>query len=134
MSTLVADTHSILWFLLASSQLSSGASRAMSDAILAGDSIVVAAITLVELAYLVEKGRVPAHAFDLVAQGVANPASGLVLAPLDLPVAGAVRLVPRVFVPDMPDRIITATAMQLGLPLVTADRQIRASGVTATIW
>ncbi len=33
----------------------------------------------------------------------------------------------------MPDRIIAATALHLGLPLVTRDHRIRASSVT-TIW
>jgi predicted nucleic acid-binding protein len=32
-------------------------------------------------------------------------------------------------VPDVPDRVISATALALGLPLVTANRQIRASGI-----
>jgi len=36
--------------------------------------------------------------------------------------------VKRELVPDMPDRIVTATAVALGVPLVGSDREIRASG------
>jgi len=36
-------------------------------------------------------------------------------------------------VPDMPDRIIAATALHLDLPLVTRDRAIQAAGLKA-IW
>ncbi len=35
--------------------------------------------------------------------------------------------------PDMPDRIIGATALHLGLPLITRDGKIRASDLR-TIW
>jgi predicted nucleic acid-binding protein len=45
----------------------------------------------------------------------------------------AMARVPRDQVPDLPDRIIAATALHLGVPLVTRDRQITASGI-ATIW
>ena len=36
-------------------------------------------------------------------------------------------------VPDVPDRIIAATALALGVPLFSRDRKIRASQVQ-TIW
>jgi len=36
-------------------------------------------------------------------------------------------------VPDLPDRIIAATALSHNLPLVTADHKIRASRIP-TIW
>ena len=36
-------------------------------------------------------------------------------------------------VPDMPDRIIAATALHLGVPLISRDGKIKASAVP-TIW
>ncbi|MBI3923628.1 MAG: hypothetical protein HY318_19570 [Armatimonadetes bacterium] len=48
-------------------------------------------------------------------------------------VAGSVARVPRSEVPDMPDRIIAATAVCLGLALISKDRKIQLSGVK-TIW
>jgi predicted nucleic acid-binding protein len=41
--------------------------------------------------------------------------------------------VPRTSVPDLPDRIIATTALYLGVPLITRDAQIKASGID-TIW
>jgi predicted nucleic acid-binding protein len=41
--------------------------------------------------------------------------------------------IPRDVVPDMPDRIIAATALTHDLPPVTADGKIRASRIP-TIW
>jgi PIN domain nuclease of toxin-antitoxin system len=37
------------------------------------------------------------------------------------------------YLPDLPDRIIAATALRLNLPLVTRDRKIQASQVNS-IW
>jgi len=45
----------------------------------------------------------------------------------------AVHRMPRDLVPEMPDRIIAATALRLGLPLITRDRRIAAAGIK-TIW
>ena len=37
-------------------------------------------------------------------------------------------------VPDMPDRIVAASALALGLPLVTKDLNIRRLANLKTIW
>ena len=47
--------------------------------------------------------------------------------PVGLEIAQAMDLVPRAEVPDMPDRIIAATAVAHTLPLVSQDSEIRAS-------
>lgn len=60
-----------------------------------------------------------------------NPAFAVV--PLDSEVASSLRKIPRDAVPDMPDRIIAATALHLGLPLITRDRRIQSAGIE-TIW
>jgi PIN domain nuclease of toxin-antitoxin system len=59
--------------------------------------------------------------------------SGLILADLTPEVANAVARVPRSQVPDMPDRIIAATALSLGLPLLSRDGAIQLSELD-TIW
>jgi predicted nucleic acid-binding protein len=43
------------------------------------------------------------------------------------------RLVARADVPDMPDRIVAATAVYFGVPVISRDARIRASNVR-TIW
>jgi PIN domain nuclease of toxin-antitoxin system len=43
------------------------------------------------------------------------------------------RQVPRADVPDMPDRIVAATAVYYGVPVISRDARIRASNVQ-TIW
>ena len=133
MSALVVDTHAVVWYLLGSNMLSPMALAAIEEAIGVGDRVYVPSISVVELAYLVEKGKLPESAFQRLASALTDSDSSLTVAPLDLPVAQAVRHVAREGVPDMPDRIIAATALRLGVPLVTRDRKIRAAGI-ASIW
>jgi len=133
MAGVVVDTHALVWYLLGSPLLSPTAKREIDGALAAGDAVRVPAVTLVEVTYLVEKGRLPEIARTRLAGLLDDPDSGLVLAPLDRQVADAVARIDRGQVPDMPDRIIAATALHLRLPLVTRDGKIRASGIV-TIW
>lgn len=93
----------------------------------------ISAISLVETIYLVERGRLPLEALRRLESGARSTASGLLIQPVDEGVAEAVYKIPRDSVSDMPDRIIAATALHLGLPLVTRDRRLQVSGIK-TIW
>lgn len=86
-----------------------------------------------EATYLVEKNRIPEPSFRLLLRALGDPESGLRIAALDWNVCQAIALVRRDEVPDLPDRIIAATALALRVPLVTRDGKIRASGIQ-TIW
>jgi predicted nucleic acid-binding protein len=57
----------------------------------------------------------------------------LIEVPLNRRIVQTLARVDRLQVPDLPDRIIAATALHLGVPLVSRDARIRASGV-ATVW
>lgn len=133
MPSLVVDTHAAVWYLLQSSRLSATANAALDETLKRGDSIYLASISLVEVIYLVEKGKLGQVAADQLIDGIRDPQSNWILAPLDLAISQELSKVPRSAVPDMPDRIIAATAIHLGLPLVTVDSKLQASGIK-TIW
>lgn len=133
MPSLVVDTHAAVWYLLQSKRLSATANAALDETLKGGDSIYLASISLVEVIYLVEKGKLSQVAADQLIEGLRDPQSNWILAPLDLAISQELSKVPRSAVPDMPDRIIAATAIHLGLPLVTVDSKIKASGIK-TIW
>jgi predicted nucleic acid-binding protein len=98
-----------------------------------GDQIGISAITLAELVYPIEKGRIPAETFTRLMAALDAPDAVLVEIPFDRRIAATLRRVDRLQVPDLPDRLIAATALSLGLPLIGRDGKIRASAIT-TIW
>jgi PIN domain nuclease of toxin-antitoxin system len=131
--SLVLDTHTILWYLENSPELSSVARTAIEDAIRDSRDVYVSAISLIETVYLVERRRIPPVALQRLRAALADPNSGLFIAAVDADVANALENVSRDAVPDMPDRIIAATALRLELPLVTCDRRIQSAGIQ-TMW
>lgn len=133
MAGVVVDTHSIVWFLSRDARLSTKAREALRSTIGRGEVISVPSICLVELTYLAEKGRLPELARNGLIAALDDPAVSCSLVPLDRAVADALRRVPRNEVPDLPDRIIAATAVALDAPLISRDARIRASQVQ-TIW
>lgn len=133
MAALVADTHGAVWYLLNDRALSQNARAALEEAARLGYPVYVSSISLVEVVYLVEKGRLPTVALDRLVHALAEPDPGFAIAPLDMAVALAISQVPRGIVPNMPDRIIAATALQLNLPLITRDQEIPKAGIK-TIW
>lgn len=132
MSGVVLDTHTAIWYICEPGNLGKAAANAIEGAWSAGDYLYVSAISLVEIVYLEEKRRIPEGSMDAILE-VLTDENGFVIIPLDEAVAQAIRGIPRADVPDMPDRIITATAIHLNLPLVTRDGKIRSSNVK-TIW
>ena len=133
MKRVVADTHTIIWYIGGdSTRLSSKAEGALDTAILGGEGIAISAITLVEVAYLEEKGRIPDSTYTRL-HALMQGDSQIHLIPIDSAICEALRHIDRNKVPDMPDRIIAATALYLDTVLVTRDAKITASNIR-TVW
>lgn len=130
----IADTHAAIWYAFANPRLSATARAVIERAAAAGNQVGVATITFAEaeMVYLIEKGRIPNDAFARLSAILDAPDSELVEVPFIREIAAAMFGVARQRVPDMPDRIIAATALYLGLPLISRDGRIRASGMTTT--
>jgi PIN domain nuclease of toxin-antitoxin system len=129
----VADTHAVIWYVFDDPRLSSAARMEMDTAVANGEQIAVSSISLLEMVYLVDKGRIAVAVFDGVFQALDDPNPLLREVFCDRSIAQTMRLVDRAQVPDLPDRIIAATAVHLGVPLISRDGKIRLSSVT-TIW
>ncbi len=129
----VADTHAALWYLLKNPRLSATARRFMDDAAAAGQDILVSPISLAEIVYLVEKIRLPASAYEDVKNALADPEYVIEEAPFNGEIVEAMLKVSRADVPDMPDRIVAATGIHFGVPVISRDGRIRSSSVK-TIW
>ncbi len=129
MGSVVLDTHAAVWYLLDSERLSARAAQVIDDTASAGDTVYLPSISLVELIYLTEKRRLPLSALHALMQELGAQDSAFRVAPLDIRVVEALFRIPREDVPDMPDRIVAATALSLGLPLVTCDQKLAAAQV-----
>ena len=127
------DTHAVIWYLFADERLSATARTMIEEAAAGGDQIAFSSITLAEIIYLSEKGRIDPATLDRLLTAVDSEDAVLVEVPFDRHVAQALREVERTQVPDLPDRIIAATALHLGLPLISRDGKIQLSDVN-TIW
>lgn len=129
---ILVDTHVVVWLLSDVRRLSHSARAAIDQARAEGEGLAICDITLFELTTLVSKGRIEldisleSFLREVEARFVVLPISGraCVLA-LGLPPA---------YPKDPADRIIGATALAAGLPLVTADRNIGQSKALQTIW
>ncbi len=133
MANIIADTHALIWYLLDSPRLSASASAQFEACRTAGARVGVASISIVEIVYLVDKGRIPAETIPLLQEGLERQPSLLEIVPLTQSIAMAVRHIPREQVPDLPDRVIAATALHLAVPLISRDHRIQLSNVT-TVW
>ena len=133
MAAVGVDTHALVWYIEGSSQLSATALAALQSAAAQGDPIYVSSVCLVEIVYLAEKGKLSVALFDRIAQMLRQGNTALREVPFTLDMADRLRGIARTLVPDMPDRMIAATAVTLGVPLVTRDQRIQNAGVP-TIW
>lgn len=126
---IVADTHAWIWWTVRSSKLS----KAARDALDAASAIGVCAISVWEVAMLVEHRRLTLDrpVLTWVRQALALPRVGL----LELTPERAVAAATEASGCDDPaDRMIVATARSLRAPIVTKDRTMRALTDVRTVW
>jgi len=130
---LVLDTHALIWLLHGDARLSPAARQAIDAATGQRAQVAIPSISLIEIAYLEEKGRVPAGTLVGVLALLDVSAPSLTEIPVTRQIIATLLTIPRDQVPDMPDRVIAGTALFLAVPLASRDGEIRASSMQ-TIW
>lgn len=129
----VIDTHALIWYLYNDSRLSSRARGFIEREAYDGNQIGLSSITLVEMVYLIEKSRVSSESLSIVTSSLSDPDGLFSEIPVDLSIARAMARVDVQQIPDMPDRIVAATALKLNVPVISRDGKIALSGI-GTIW
>jgi PIN domain nuclease of toxin-antitoxin system len=133
MSDVVTDTHALIWYLEDSPRLSVVANQLFDQCDRGEIIIYIPTICLVEMIYLQEKGRISSQLKTTLDRELMLGNTGMIVYELTSEVVKALATIPRDSVPDLPDRIIAATAVHLGLPLISRDAKITASNVN-TVW
>jgi PIN domain nuclease of toxin-antitoxin system len=128
---ILLDTHVLVWSLIEERKLSRLAHTAIRRA-RASSSVAISVITMVELASLMERGRL--HIQGTIDTVVAGFVEGVTLLPITRETAVLTAYFPPEFSRDPCDRIIAATARAEGIPLVTADERIQSCPLVRTIW
>ena len=128
---ILLDTHIVIWLALEPDRLSRRAKTAIRAARIEG-GLAIAGISLLELAWLAQKGRVETTLS--VESFVRQCASKMTVLPITSEIAARAASFPDSYPKDPQDRLIGATALVEGIPLVTHDKQIKKSGMIPVIW
>jgi len=122
-STLLLDTHVLVWSLEEGPRLGASTKKELNEAA-RQNRIAISAITPWEIALLVSKDRLQLGVDVMVWVRDALAKSGACLVPLDPEIAVASTRLPFEMHADPADRILVATARHIGATLVTADRAL----------
>ena len=128
---ILLDTHVLIWMASDPKRLSRKAREAIRDA-RQKTGVAIAAITLWELAWLAQNGRI--QVVGSVESFVRETAARVIVQPITPEIAALAVQLPAGFPKDPADRLIAATAIVEGAPPVTADERMRQARVVQTIW
>ena len=129
---ILLDTHVVVWLALDQTHLSKKARAAIDGARENGDGLAISDITLLELATLSSKGRIRLEIS--LESFLEEIETRFIVLPISARACARAIGLPATYPKDPADRIIAATALVEGIPLLTADREIRRSRALHTIW
>jgi len=130
----ICDTHVLLFHALAPERLSRAAARAVAAGAEAGQ-LACADISMWEIAMLHARGRLGLPADARIDSFVADVLLDLQVRVLPITAeVAAMSQDPRFAHGDPADRLIAATALAEGLPLITADSQLQAVTALRCVW
>lgn len=129
---ILLDTHVVLWLALEPARISKRASAAIEESRQHAEGVAISDISLLEIANVESKGRIRLNAG--LETFLAEIETRFVVMAMTGRICVRAMSLPAGYPKDPADRVIAATALVEGLPLVTADESIRRSKAVTTIW
>lgn len=127
---ILLDTHVWFWWTVSPDELSEAAGEAIAGA----DTIAVSPLSCYELGILVRRGRaqLDREIADWTRQALAR--EGILVAEVHPSAALRAAALGPEFPGDPIDRLLYATAVELGARFVTRDERLRAADPVRTLW
>ena len=129
---ILLDTNALLWVAFDDTKLSIRARTAINEARQNGDGLAVSDISLLELTNLHRKRKIQLK--TSLESFLREIEAYFLILPISASACVQSLALPIGFPKDPADRIIAATAIVKGIPLITSDREIRKCRSLATIW
>lgn len=129
---ILVDTHVVLWLAFEEDRVSKKARVAINGARKHGRGLAISDISLLEIATLEKKRRIALH--STLETFLTEVESRFIVFPSTARVCVRAMALAAAFPNDPADRVISATALVEGIPLVTADDAIRKAKVVSTVW
>ncbi len=125
----VTDTHSLVWYFTNDKRLSIKALSAFEESIISGQ-IIVPTVVLAEIMFIAQRGRIEISFSETLSK--IEAADNFDIAPLDLDV---LKTAHSILAPlEMHDKLIAATALCFGFPLISRDKELKRSKVVKNVW
>lgn len=130
---IVLDTHILIWWVNSPQKLSKKAKKAIDEE-KTKNGIFISSISTFEIYLLIKKGKLELTNYPDAWVERIESLPYVHFVPMDNQIAAASVNLPDFIHKDPADRIIIATALNLGAKLVTSDKKILEYSKVQTIW
>ena len=129
---ILLDTHVVIWLALKPDRISKKARAVIEETRQNSEGLAISDMTLLEIAMIASKNRIKLN--STLETFLAEIEARFVVLPISGRVCVRALALPANYPNDPADRIIAATALVEGIPLVTADAEIQRSKALRTVW
>jgi len=125
----LADTVAIVRHFSRTGKIGEKAKRIMRDADIGENTIFISIVSIVEIMYLSEAGRIKIDLDDTKSK--LEVADNYCVIDLDFDIIEVAKEIQKL---ELHDRLIVATAKYLGCPILTSDKTITDSEIIQVVW